>query len=587
MTPKDTTDRSRPICRRLMRLGWLLANFRACIRFAGGLVRFLKHAVPTLASGQWRHLVAWMVMAVSFVRRADERRYRRWLAQIPPPAAPDGQVRAVLSCAGLPEPQLFDFLVLLWALRKPWLDLLVVVEPEQRGNVAAQFKAVGLEAHIVEGTGNDAHDILSGLRRTIADGGDFRYVALLAPGCVPGDMPLAATGKTLLYGDEDEATRNGRRSPTFKPGFSPDLLLYHDYLSSCLILTAELAAELANLPEGCAQDLHSLALIAHEAAEEVQHVDAFTVHRLLPAQRTEMPAALPEHLRRRYGKDASVRQSPEGWACRFSAARPLVSIIIPTRDRIDLLAPCIESIYRTSHGAFEVIVIDNGSEVPETKRWLASAASRWQTFRVAAAPEPFNWSRLNNLGMREASGDVFLFLNNDTEAMHDDWVDRLADVALRPDVGAVGALLLYPEGTIQHAGVVTGFGGCADHIYVGTNPDAGEHMFIPPTVPRNVSAVTGACLAVARSAVEAIGPFDEGYAVVGSDVEFCIRAMRAGLLNVYLSHVRLVHHESQSRRRKDPEGDVERLRALVAKCPPDPCFNPNLSMISLYPSYPI
>ena len=587
MTLKNTTQAPRPMHRRLWRLGWLLVNLGACVRFAGGLLGFLKRALSALAAGQWRHLVAWMVMAVSFVYRTDEKRYRRWLASLPPVAAPDGHVRAVVSCVGVPAHQLLDFLAVLSAHRKPWLELIVVVEPEQRGDVVAQFEAAGLAASVMDSAGNGGRDMLAGLRRAVADGMDFRYVALLAPGCVPGDMPLAAAGKTLIFGDEDEATRHGVHNPTFKPGFSPDLLLYADYLSSCLILTAELARELAMLPEECAKDLHSLALMAHEAADQVQHLGAFTVHRFLPAPDAEMPAELPRYLHRRYGEVASVNQSADGWVCRFGSARPLVSIIIPTRDRIDLLAPCVESIYRTNHGAFEVIVIDNGSEAPETKRWLASAASRWESFRVVAAPEPFNWSRLNNLGMSEAAGEVFLFLNNDTEALHDDWVERLADVALRDDVGAVGGLLLYPDGTIQHAGVVTGFGGCADHIYVGTKPDAGGELFVPPTVPRNVSAVTGACLAVSRRTVEAIGLFDEGYAVIGSDVEFCLRAMRAGLLNVYLPHVRLVHHESQSRNRKDPEADVERLRTLIAAHPPDPYFNPSLSMISLYPSYRI
>ena len=490
MTPTDATDPPRSILRRLGRLGWLLANVGACVRFGGGIARFLKRALGALAVGQWRHLAAWMVMAVSFVHRADGRRYRRWLAQMPPAATPDGQVCAVLSCVGVAEHRLPEFLALVSAHCRPWLDLVMVVAAGQRSQVLAYFETMGREAGgepcVLDSGGNAAADMLAGLRQVCADGLGFRYVALLAPGCIPGEMPLAASGKTLLYGDDDEITGGVRGCPMFKSAFSPDLLLYADYLSSCLILTEELAQELARLPEGCAEDLHSLALIASEAAEEVQHVGAFTAHRFLPRATASMPAALPDHLRRRYGKDASVSQPSEGLACCFRAGAPFVSIIIPTRDRIDLLAPCVESIYRTNHGTFEVIIIDNGSEAPETMRWLAAAASRWQTCRVVAMPEPFNWSRLNNLGMREASGDVFLFLNNDTEAMHDDWVDRLADVALRADVGAAGGLLLYPDGTIQHAGVVTGFGGCADHIYVGTSPDAGGHMFVAPTVPRNV-----------------------------------------------------------------------------------------------------
>ena len=645
-------DQSRTILRRLRRLGWLLANLDACLQFAGGTGGFLKRAMRTLAAGQWRHLVAWMVMAVSYVGRTDGKRYRRWLAQTAPAQPPDGQVSAVLAFVGVPAGQLAAFLALISAQRKPWLDLVVVVEQEQRQQVESHFEATGQKACIVDSEGNAAKDLLHGLRRSIAASEPgVRYIALLAPGCVPGDMPLAATGSTLLYGDEDEIDERGERSrPLFKPAFSPDLLLHSDYLSSCLVLTTDLARSVAERTLPTILDLHSLALLLTEAAEHVRHVGAFTAHRLLgepsawgstrglpskeepsawgstrglpskeepsargstrglpskakPSARAsargfppktstkaEAPAHLARHLRDCYGDAAAVRETRDGWTCSFGSrdtGSRKVSIIIPTRDRLDLLVPCIEGIHATNQGSFECIIIDNGSVAPETKRWLAGAPTEFRALQVVEAPEPFNWSRLNNLGMRHAEGNVFLFLNNDTEAACEGWVDRLADVALRPDVGTVGGLLLYPDGLIQHAGVVTGFGGCADHIYVGTHPDAGEHMFVPPTVPRNVSAVTGACLAVARSAVDAIGGFDEGYRVIGSDVEFCIRAMRAGRRNVYLPDVRLLHHESQSRTKRDPAADIERLRALVAQGPSDPYFNPKLSMVSLYPSYPV
>ena len=589
MTPKDRADQTRPLYRRLRRLGWLLANLGACVRFAGGVGRFLKRALHTLAAGQWRHLVAWMVTAVSFVHRSDGGRYRRWLAGMPPAQPPDGEVKAVLSSVGVPERRLAEFLALVSSHCRPWLGLVVIVEGEQRRQVEAHFEASGQMVCIVERGGSEAEDMLSGLHQAMGeDGEDFRYVALLAPGCVPGDMPLAATGSVLLYGDEDEIDRHGeRRRPFFKPAFSPDLLLRRDYLSSCLVLTADLARSVAERAPPSVPDLHSLALLLTDVAEHVEHVDAFTAHRFLPPPKAEIPGHLASHLRRHYGEGSAVHPTGQGWTCSFGSPASKVSIIIPTRDRLDLLAPCIEGIHATNQGGFEVIILNNGSVAPETKRWLAAAPSRFPALTVVDAPEPFNWSRLNNLGMRHAAGDVFLFLNNDTEAACEGWLDRLADVALRADVGAVGTLLLYPDGLIQHAGVVTGFGGCADHIYVGTDPDAGEGMFVPPTVPRDVSAVTGACLAVARSTVDVIGGFDEGYRVIGSDVEFCIRALRAGRHNVYLPDVRLIHHESQSRTRKDPQADVERLRALIAQCPPDPYFNPNLSMISLYPSYPM
>ena len=296
---------------------------------------------------------------------------------------------------------------------------------------------------------------------------------------------------------------------------------------------------------------------------------------------------LGAYLHNRYGSEASVAMQADGWVCHYGRRPRFVSVIIPTRDRIDLLAPCVEGLYATNApGSFEVIVLDNGSTQPETRQWLTDAETRLADFRVVPAPGTFNWSRLNNVGMEHAKGDVYVFLNNDTEPTHEHWLARLADVACRDDVGVVGALLLYPNGRIQHAGVVTGFSGLAAHVYCGVDPESDGHLFVSPTVPRNVAAVTGACLAVARDRIEAIGGFDEAYRISGGDVELCIRAMVRGYVNVYLPDVRLIHHESQSRKREDPETDVNRLRELVAEhCPRDPYYHAALSLTSLYPSY--
>ena len=325
-----------------------------------------------------------------------------------------------------------------------------------------------------------------------------------------------------------------------------------------------------------------------EQADEVRHVDAFVAHRFLPPQRpASVPNHLPSFLAQRYGPDASITTHDAGWTCHYGRQRRFVSVIIPTKDRLDLLRPCVDGIYATNvHGTFEVVVLDNGSTEQETLDWLAEAESSLPEFRVVPAPGTFNWSRLNNLGIAHAKGDVFVFLNNDTEPTHRDWLARLADVATRPDVGIVGALLLYPNGRIQHAGVVTGFSGLAAHVYCGVDPASEGHLFVPPTVPRNVAAVTGACFAITRTRIDEIGLFDEAYRISGSDVELCVRAMNAGFVNVYLPDVRLLHHESQSRKREDPPEDVNRLRELVAVyCPRDPYYHADLSLTSLYPSY--
>lgn len=587
--------------RRVRRLALLVCNAAHCVRFAGGLKPFLATILVRLVAGEWQDLVSWLTAPVCFGERGNARLYRRWLTGKTPAGEPDGPVLALVSAVGVPTVHQSAYLRLLSGSRRLGSDLVVLIDATLVDRAAARLDVSGdLGAMQFVGVGDASPNAMIDVMRSRllddqagrGENRSYRYVAIFPPGYIPGDMPfLAGEANRLIYGDEDVMDIDGNRSqPYFKPGFSPDLLLHSDYVSPGMAMTTELALK---LPDCAIGDFHSLSLMLAEHADRVEHVDGFLAHRLLTPKPTPKPsgapAFLPEFLGRRYGARATVSTHKTDWTCHFGCSETFVSVIVPTRDRVDLLATCIEGVYATNTtGTFEVVVVDNGSTQAETHEWLRNAKSRWKDFHVVDAPEPFNWCRLNNLGMEQAAGDVFVFLNNDTESMHADWLARLADVASRPDVGAVGALLLYPNGRIQHAGVVTGFGDCADHIYRGFKPGVARHLFVPPTVPRNVTAVTGACLAIARTRIEAIGPFDEEYQVAGGDVELCVRAMASGLLNVYLPDVRLIHHESQSRSRRDPEADVRRLKALVAdSCPSDPYYNRNLSLASLYPSYPL
>ena len=568
---------------RARRLALLATNVANLVRFAGGVRPFATYKVKKLLSGEWRALIPWMTTAANFAQRGNPNRYRRWLRKRPAAALPDGRVLVLASAVGIDREALPVFLGLVVANKHALADVIVLVdaEPGKQSVPDAGIRVVAAK--------DGSPDAMVAIMRAHLDGSPSpcRYVAFLAPGCVPGAMPFTSQDneKLAFYGDEDVIDDDGRRGqPFFKPGFSPDLLLHADYLSSCLAVTSGLARAMPDRPIG---DFHSLSLMLAEQADEVRHVDAFVAHRYRLARPDAAPSYLQAYLQNCYGPDASVAPQAGGWACHYGQRPRLVSVIIPTRDRIDLLAPCIDGLYATNKpGSFEVIVLDNGSTEPQTRQWLADAEARLPELRVIGAPGTFNWSWLNNLGMAHAKGDVFVFLNNDTEPIHEHWLARLADVACRADVGAVGALLLYPNGRIQHAGVVTGFSGLAAHVYCGVDPESDGHLFVSPTVPRNVAAVTGACLAVARDRIEAIGNFDEAYRISGGDVELCIRAMVRGFVNVYLPDVRLIHHESQSRKREDPETDVNRLRALVAdQCPRDPYYNVNLSLTSLYPSY--
>ncbi len=264
-----------------------------------------------------------------------------------------------------------------------------------------------------------------------------------------------------------------------------------------------------------------------------------------------------------------------------------VSIIIPTRDKVTLLASCIKSIFEKSAWQnFEIIIIDNGSEEKETFDYFSHLNESFDNIKVIKADIPFNWSKLNNLGVVESTGDVLVFLNNDTIVISPEWLENLIGYARLPDVGLVGGLLLFEDGTIQHSGVVVGMNGWADHVY---HAQACEHYgspFVSPVLTRNVLAVTGACTAITRKKFESLGGYDEDFIICGSDVELCIRAHKRGLYNVICAEARLYHLESKTRTPHVPENDFVQSKKHYAPYrvdKVDPFYNENLSMNSKVP----
>lgn len=583
---------------RRARLGFkLLATLPQIAAFEGGARPLLRRAFRLLTAQGAKRMVTWLIAATAHQRRADAKSYRRWLGRQPPTVRPSAPTLAIVAVAGIATHRLPEFWRL--ALKRVagcGMEVIFLADAAamaaldalggQHGQCAARVEAVPRV---------DAAAMIAVARRHAGGAGVWahRMTALFKPGYLPTVAAYPATpGAVLYYGDEDGCDALGRPcQPFFKPSYSPDLLMHSDYVSGGMALTPAL---LERLPEPSPADHHGLALALAERAERVERLPVTVARRCDPAWLSPAPASstppayLARFLRHRYGPAARVEPRPTGWTVSFGDGDAFVTVIVPTRDRLDLLAPCIDGLYGSNAGDdYEVIVIDNDSTETATRRWLAAARERYPRFRVLQAPGQYNWSRLNNMGIRAADGDVLVFLNNDTAPRCQDWLKRLADVARRPDVGFVGGLLVYPSGQIQHAGVALGFGGCAEHIYTGVPPTEGGHLFVPPAVPRNVAAVTGACMAASRYTLEAIGVFDEGYRVAGGDVEICIRAFRAGRLNVYLPDVALWHHESQSRSRVDPPTDIAALKALVASVGEDPWFNPRLSLVSTYPSYPL
>lgn len=579
--------------RRLRRGAMLAANVHHAAAFAGGYRAMIRAVWDLWRARGLGAVVGWAVTATSHGQHRDARRYRAWLTRrpVPPPPTTQGDVLIVASTLGVRDTHTYVAALIsaTHAIRAP---LLLVTDQE---TVATPAIREGQRFSICNVATLSVSSLARAIRRS-CQRSDF--LAVLGPGCLPGEMrvPSPVRGKALLYGDEDCIDLAGCRSrPFFKPSFSPDLLCAFNYMETCAVLSRDLVLDLPVDAE--IEDLHSFALILAERAEHICRLDAILAHRLIgmvdvprAAGAQDIPAYLPTYLRRRYGPDADVATSHGAlpWRCQFGGRAAPVSVILPTRDRLDLLRPCVEGVFGTNSGNFEVIILDNDSQDPETHAWFEEAQAKWDRLRVLSAPGSFNWSRLNNIGVAAAEGEVFVFLNNDTLPRTEEWLARLGDVAMRPDTGAVGALLLYDNGRIQHAGIVIGYGGCSDHVYRGAPLDSDEHMFVSPHMPRNVAAVTGACMAISRRTLEAIGPFDDAYPVAGNDVEICVRAMTEGYLNVYLPDVVLVHLESQTRGRRDPTADVVRLQSFLAEhCPLDPYYNPNLWMSSLYPSIPL
>lgn len=234
-----------------------------------------------------------------------------------------------------------------------------------------------------------------------------------------------------------------------------------------------------------------------------------------------------------------------------------------------------------------MLVISNNSAETITIEWLQQAQQRWPNFEYLRADVPFNWSKLNNIGVQHLNTDTYVFLNNDTHVLHEDWLRRLADSAAQTNTGTVGALLFYPDGAIQHAGIVLGIGGFADHVYAGcqTHPEE-THPFLSPFSPRPVLANTGACLAIRAATLETVGGFNEHLKICG-DVDLCVRLHLLGYTNRYNPNVQLVHYESATRSKAPLTADeMSRLYPLIEPFlkDGDPFYHPGIDTRFRYPS---
>jgi GT2 family glycosyltransferase len=383
------------------------------------------------------------------------------------------------------------------------------------------------------------------------------------------DALCAHRDADLVYGDEDRADDAGLLyDPDFKPDWNPDLLLSQDYLGHAVAVRVTAARR--------GQEFFS--------AGRALHVPFVVNHRHLPDAPASLGAA-----QRHVGEAAIVENGPLPGTRRLRwklpEKPPLVSLIIPTRDRRELLEACVESLLsKTGYRNFEVLVVDNDSRDPAALDYLASLERRGVA-RVLRDLRPFNFPALNNLAVAQARGEVVGLLNNDLEIVEAGWLEEMVSHALRPEVGAVGARLLYPDRTVQHAGVILGIGGIADHGHKQLSADAPGYRS-RAKLTQDLSAVTAACLLIRKETYLAVGGLDEEYAVAFNDVDFCLRLRERGLRNVWTPFATLVHHESKSRGRETTpwrvvrfRGEMARLRARWGKALlNDPAYNPNLTL---------
>ena len=412
----------------------------------------------------------------------------------------------------------------------------------------------------------------------------------------------------MIYSDEDKMDTKGKRcDPYFKPDWSPDLFLSNMYVSHFGIYRKNIVEKIGGFRKGCegSQD-YDLILRFTEKTTQIYHIPKILYHwRKIPgstAVRYEAKGYADINAVRAL-EDALVRRNMNGnvvsgkFPSSFRIKReikgePKICIIIPTKDRVETLKTCIESILeKTSYDNYEIVIVDNNSKDDAAIDYLNTirkvpkiiTISYWKTF---------NFSDINNFAAKQLDSEYILFLNNDTEVISGEWLTAMLEHAQREDVGAVGCKLLYSNNTIQHAGVILGITGTPGQVGVAGHshkhlPNAAHGYFGRPHIIHNVSAVTAACMMLRKDVFKEVGGFDENLAVAFNDVDLCLKIRDKGYLIVYTPYAELYHHESLSRGYEDTPEKQERFLKEVGYVREkwgeiidegDPYYNPNLTL---------
>ena len=388
------------------------------------------------------------------------------------------------------------------------------------------------------------------------------------------------TGADVVYTDEDKVSMDGRHyfDPNFKPDFNLFRLRENNYICHIFVVKKSLTDETGLLRSEFdgAQDFDFI-LRCCEKAQKITHIPKVLYHWRCHMDSTAADPsskayayeagrkAVREHYQR-LGIDAKVEMTERpGWYRSHVKVQgnPLISVIIPNKDHTDDLELCLFSMTRKStYRNYEILIVENNSEKEETFEYYRKLPDRYPKARVLTWEKEFNYSAINNFAAKEAKGEYLLFLNNDVEILTPDWMEEMLGVCQRPEVGGVGAKLIYPDNTIQHAGCVIGMGGIAGHMFVDMPADRTGYLH-KASLLQDMSAVTAACLMMKKEVFLEAGGFTEELAVAFNDVDLCLRIREAGKLIVQDPNVELYHYESKSRGQEDTEKKVRRFQEEI------------------------
>jgi len=614
----------RQLAGRAARIGMLVPT---ALHRAGGLRALAKRAAQVYRQQGWRGISTNLKVMLGGSAPLHRTHYGRWLARFDTldDATRDGIRKRVAAMA---SPPLISVLMPTYSppdalLREtldsvlnqlyPHWELCIADDasptPSTRAilrEYAARDSRIKLalrpqNGHICAAS-NSALELASGPWVALVDHDDL--LAEHALFCV-AEAIFAHPQVQLIYSDEDKVDGQGRRSePYFKPRWNWELIRAQNYVSHLGVYRAELVRSVGGFRLGLegAQD-HDLVLRCAERldpARQILHIPRVLYHwrvhagstadslEAKPYARQAGIRALDEHFAR-MGIQARAEATPVGYRTRYALPEepPLVSIIIPTRNALQLVRQCIRSIETlTLYPNYEILLVDNGSDDSEALAYFRTLHEQDRRVHVLRDDSPFNYAALNNMAVGQAGGNVVVLLNNDIEVISPEWLGELVALALQPGVGAVGARLWYPNKTLQHGGVILGIGGVAGHAHKYL-PEGGKGYFMRAVVAQDLSAVTAACLVIRKSTYLQVGGLDaQNLKVAFNDIDFCLRVREAGYRNVWTPYAELFHHESATRGDDMTPEKKQRFATEVRymlkrwgeQLNDDPAYSPNLSL---------